>query len=168
MDNVPLMETLGMDGFELGFPNLEAGYLTEDQMRDEGFAVLAGANIFGLSSTRAVEDIFFHHPIFGIYNKGHNRHLALKSGCEFCTWFYNFVNQKVPIDVIPGQDLGFIAVEVDCGANSQVYGKGRRCAETMANLKTLMSNNAFKIGEKPIQYVNTPSCDKHGPPFYER
>ena len=38
----------------------------------------------------------------------------------------------------------------------------------MKGVKAEFTANAYEVGERPIQYMNTPSCDKDGDPFYTR
>jgi hypothetical protein len=40
-------------------------YLTQEERLEEGYHAAVSANMNGLTSSKAFQDVFFHHPQFG-------------------------------------------------------------------------------------------------------
>ncbi len=55
LDNIGLVEQLGLDSVDLSVNDQEDAYLTPEEVRTEGYAALASANMNGLTSTRAIQ-----------------------------------------------------------------------------------------------------------------
>ncbi len=53
-DNVGIMEKVGMDSYDLAVDDQESVYLTNDELKAEGYHAMISANMNGLRSFRAV------------------------------------------------------------------------------------------------------------------
>ena len=64
-DNEAMIEKLTMDMVNLAVADQESVYLTKDVYRREGYHAMASANMNGLKSFRAIEEVYFNHPVVG-------------------------------------------------------------------------------------------------------
>ncbi len=64
-DNEAMIEKLTMDMVNLAVADQEAVYITHDEYKREGYHAMASANLNGLQSFKAIEDIYFNHPVVG-------------------------------------------------------------------------------------------------------
>ena len=55
LDNVGIMESIGLDRADLAVDDQESVYLTSDELRAQGYHAVASANMNGLSSLRAIQ-----------------------------------------------------------------------------------------------------------------
>ena len=131
----------------------EHTYMTKNEFKHRGFQAISSANILGISSLQTFEKFLLHHPIFGIHNR--DSKMSLESGCEFC--FSGIVasnrpsNQNIPVVL-----KGTFQYELSC-----LYPRirGPKCSKVLRNVKEILRRKAMQNGDKPFQYLNTPSCD---------
>jgi len=64
--------------------------------------------------------------------------------------------------------IGNYAVELECTYNAKDPIKSKNCPRLVRNVKHVFNTKAVQLGEKPFQYVNTPSCDDFGDSFGQR
>ena len=106
---------------------------------------------------QALEDIFLHHPVYGIYNRKTPRS-GTKTDCDFCLWILYIGKQGVNDDVIADTEIGPLSMELACTYNAGNPWKAKKCPAAMAKIQQKLNSNARKIGETPRKYVNTPGC----------
>lgn len=157
IDNIALMERAGLDRVNLVVDDQETIYLTEDELRAEGYHGMASANANGLTSYKAVEDLFFFHPTFGIYNKKTPR--SKGTGCDFCLWILYIAKKGVNDNVIQDTSIGPLTFELDCTYDASDNVKAKQCPALVKAVQDKVYSNAKKYGQKPRQYVNTPGCN---------
>ena len=166
MDDAGLMSTLGLDAIDLTVGDQTDYYLTDEERKKEGFASIAAASMNHVETTKPIERVFFNHPVLGLANKHSKR--GPRTGCDFCNWFIYFGNPKVPLETIKGKFTGNIANEVDCSYNKNKRRAAKSCENFVRKLKHTFTVDSYKAGERPHQYVNTPSCDDIGDHFTYR
>ena len=166
MEDVGLMSTLGLGAIDLTVSDQTDYYLTEEEREREGFASIAAASMNHLESTAPIEKVFFTHPVLGLKHKHSSR--GPRTGCDFCNWFIYFGNPEVPIQPITGKTTGLIASEIDCSYNKRKKRAANSCENFIRKVKHTLTVDAYKVGARPSQYVNTPSCDDIGDHFSKR
>ena len=123
------------------------------EFKARGFQPITTANMLGLSTLDIFQKFLFHHPVFGLFNKESKN--ARKSGCEFC--FLVIVSSRRSASTkIPIRLSGNFQFELSC-----MYPKERasNCPKVLKNVKETLRQKAVILGDKPMQYLNTPSCD---------
>ena len=128
-------------------------YLTEKEFKHRGFQAISSANMLGISSLQTFEKFLLHHPIFGLHNR--DSKMSLESGCEFC-FFVIVASNRRPNQNIPVVLKGTFQYELSC-----LYPRirGPKCSKVLKNVKENLRHKAMQMGDKPFQYLNTPSCD---------
>ena len=144
-------EIIPNDLQEIG--DYEHMYLKENEFKYRGFQAISSANMQGISSLQTFEKFILHHPIFGLYNR--DSKMSLESGCEFC--FVVIVasnrpsNQNIPVVL-----KGTFQYELSC-LSPRI--QAPKCSKVLKNVKENLRRKAMQKGDKPFQYLNTPSCD---------
>ena len=136
-------------------------YLTEKEIQYNGFQAVHSANMLSVSSLSTFEDLIFQHPVFGLYQQNYTA--SFESGCEFCYLTIVSFNQASNIQV-PAIFEGPFVFDLTC-----LYPRKdvSRCPKVLSNIKENLFRKSVKHGDKPYQYINTPSCD-HSQSFKER
>ena len=152
---------IALDGFLADFipPNAqelgdyEQLYLSHEEFKQRGFQAISSANMLGISSLQTFKNFLLYHPIFGLHNRASKK--SLKSGCEFCFFAivasHRLANQNIPVVM-----KGPFSYELSC-----LYPRkeGSKCSNLMKNIKENLRSKSLQNGDKPFQYLNTPSCD---------
>ena len=126
------------------------------EFKSRGFQPIATANMLGLSSLDIFQNFFFYHPVFGLFKKESDS--ARKAGCEFC--FLAIVSSKRPANPkIPLNFSGKFQFELSCMFPKEMANSN--CPKVLKNVKETLKRKAIILGDKPMQYPNTPSCDKN-------
>ena len=124
------------------------------EFKARGFQPIATANMLGLSTLDIFENFIFHHPVFGLFKK--ESYTARKAGCEFC--FLAIVSSKRPATTkIPIILSGSFQFELSCLFPKEITNS--KCPHVLKNIKETLKRKAIILGNKPMQYPNTPSCD---------
>ncbi len=169
MDDAGLMETLGLDEFDVTIGHQESTYLSAEDIRRYGPQGSASANLLGIHSARPLEKVFFKHPIFGRGNKQRSREVAkAKTGCDFCLWFIFMGNPKVPLNPVDVPGFGRVVSELTCTYDPRDPWASKSCPRFMSSLKHTFTRDSIEAGEVPYQYLNTPSCDNFGRNYTDR
>ena len=82
---------------------------------------------------------------------------ARKAGCEFCYLIVPSSNRPPEKQILPLTFSGTYQVELTCMFPPDV---GSKCPKVLKRLKEKWRRKAIKLGDRPTQYSNTPSCDK--------
>ena len=154
IDSPSLMERFGLDRINLSVEDQDSVYLTADELRNEGWHGMASVNNNGLYNFSIVEDIFLHHHKYGIYNR---KTPTAPTECDFCLWILYIGKKGVNDQIIQDTDIGPNSFELACTYNPAKFSK--KCPRAMEKIKKLVNSKAQKLGVKPRQYVNTPSCN---------
>ena len=126
------------------------------EMKTRGFQPITTANMLGLSSLDVFQNFFFHHPVFGLFNKESDT--ARKAGCEFC--FLTITSSKRPRNEnIPINLSGNFSYELSCMFPKEI--SNSNCPKVVKNVKETLKRKAIILGDTPMQYPNTPTCDKN-------
>ena len=83
---------------------------------------------------QALEDIFLHHPVYGIYNRKTPRS-GTKTDCDFCLWILYIGKQGVNDDVIADTEIGPLSMELACTYNAGNPWKAKKCPAAMAEIQ---------------------------------
>ncbi len=89
-------------------------------------------------------------------------------GCDFCLWIVYFAVPGVNDEIIAGDKIGTVAMELTCTFNAHDKVKVKKCSSMVKKAKQVFLSKARMYGEDPHEYVNTPSCDENQLPFGER
>jgi hypothetical protein len=167
LDNEAFLSKAGLDETDLSVDDQESVYLTHDELKAEGYHSMMSANLAGVYSLEVVEDVFLHHPIFGMANRK-SPVTDQNSGCDFCLWIIYVAKVGVNDNIIADTDIGPIAIELDCTYNPNDPVKATNCPKLVKSVKQKLVKKAKRLGERPHQYVNTPGCDDAFYSFGER
>ena len=86
---------------------------------------LISANSNGLESYKPLEDIYFHDPDFGMYNRKVPK--SQNYGCDFCLWILLIMKPSVNDNVIADTKIGPLSWELACSFDSNNQVKARNC-----------------------------------------
>ena len=157
LEDVGLMEQFGLDQVNLSVDDQESVYLTKDELKAEGYHGMASANVNGIYNFKLVEDIFLHHPTYGIYNRRAPSNTRIPE-CDFCLWILYIGKEGVNDEIIADTKIGPLSLELACTYDAGNHFKASKCPKAMAEIQRQIYQNARKFGQTPRQYVNTPGC----------
>lgn len=167
LDNVGMMERFGLDKVDFVADDQESVYMTPEELKAEGYHGMVSANANGLKSFKAVEELFLHHPTFGMYNRK-TPTTDKNHGCDFCLWVLYIQKPGVHDNLMLETPIGHMSVELDCTFDASDPIKAKYCPAIVNKIQRQLYANAKKYGERPRQYVNTPGCDDEFFGFQER
>ena len=83
---------------------------------------------------------------------------AKESGCDLCYLIAHSSTRPPEKSIFPLTNTGKFQFELTCmfPPNS-----GSKCPKILKHVKHKWQANAIKLGDRPTQYANTPSCDKY-------
>jgi len=83
---------------------------------------------------------------------------AKESGCDLCYLIAHSSTRPPEKSIFPLTNTGKFQFELTCmfPPNS-----GSKCPQILKHVKQKWQSNAIKLGDRPTQYANTPSCDKY-------
>lgn len=159
------MKTFGFDGVNLAVDDQDSVYLTEEELKSEGYHAMTSANANGFTSFKAIEQVFLHHPKFGMYSR---KSPKSDFACDFCVWILYIGKPGAFESVMVDTKIGPLYVGIDCTFNPNDPSKTKYCPLEVKKVQKSLFDKAKILGEKPHQYANTPGCDDTFFSFGER
>ena len=156
MADETFMKSVGFDKVNLSVDDQESVYMTEDELRAEGYHSMTSTNVNGLYSFKVIEDVFLHHPRFGIFNKETPDSSFV---CDFCVWIFYIGHPGPFASVMLDTEIGPLSVGLDCTFDPNSPKKVKYCPKEVKQVQKRLFENAKLYGELPHQYSNTPGCD---------
>ena len=85
-----------------------------------------------------------------------NKPSAKKAGCDYC---YLVVPSTVKESFLPLTDVGKFQIELTCTYPPNI---NVACPKVLRDIKEELVRRTLREGDKPTQYLNTPTCDYRG------
>jgi len=137
--------------------------IKEQEVQPPGEYNLAGVYLGGMKNTRALENVFFNNPFFGVLRR--NNQMFRDIGCDYCFWTIHFRNRQ-SFPSAKSRDLQ-ISINTDnnkkraVDSNLVCLFKNRwsQCPREIIKIKKKMEHKLEKYNMSYSKYSNWPSCD---------
>merc|ERR1719507_2665307 len=137
--------------------------IKEQEVQPAGEYNLAGVYLGGMRNTRALENVFFNNPFFGVLRR--NNQMFRDIGCDYCFWTIHFRNRQ-SFPSAKSRDLQ-ISINTDnnkkraVDSNLVCLFKNRwsQCPREIIKIKKKMEHKLEKYDMSYSKYSNWPSCD---------
>lgn len=124
---------------------------------------LVGVHLGGMANSRALEEVYFDNPFFGVRRDRYGA--AQTVGCDYCFWTIHFRNrqsfpsQRHPSLAFPTNTDNNLVRAVDSNMVCLFSDRRARCPREVLKVKTSLERRLHKYNMSYSKYSNFPSCD---------